>query len=125
VITSRIGGAANFGDYEFFQANTLGGEYNLRGYRKMRFSGRYSVYHNNDLRLKLFYIDNYFVPFHLGILGLADYGRVWIDNEDSSKWHIGYGGGVWLNFIERFLITGTYATSEEDNVIDVSVGYLF
>ncbi len=82
---TRVGGAHSFGDFEFYQANNLGGKFNLRGYRKTRFSGRTSLYHNNELRVNLFYVRNYFIPSDVGILGFFDYGRVWADGESSSS----------------------------------------
>jgi len=33
--------------------------------------------------------------------GLADVGRVFVAGESSSKWHTGYGGGVWLGVFAR------------------------
>jgi hypothetical protein len=53
VIANRIGWGKSFGDYEFYQAQTLGSLENLRGYRKDRFTGGESFYHNIDLRIKL------------------------------------------------------------------------
>ena len=39
---------------------------------------------------------NSVLPFRYGVTGLADVGRVFFANESSSKWHAGYGGGIWL-----------------------------
>jgi len=50
--TSRIGGATNFGSYQFFQSNTLGGTSNLRGFRRTRFYGRSSAYLNNENKIE-------------------------------------------------------------------------
>src|SRR2546422_7071865 len=37
------------------------------------------------------------LPFgDVGILGLADAGRVWIPGEPSDRWHAAAGGGLWL-----------------------------
>ena len=38
-IAVRVGGSANFGDFEFYQAPRLGGFSTLRGYRRSRFAG--------------------------------------------------------------------------------------
>jgi hemolysin activation/secretion protein len=64
-------------DYEFYQANTLGGLSNLRGFRRSRFSGRSSFYHNLEARLKLLSFKSYLFPAHLGVLAFNDLGRVW------------------------------------------------
>jgi hypothetical protein len=38
------------------------------------------------------------MPLSIGIYGGADYGRVWIDNDNSEKWHNSLGGGLFVNF---------------------------
>ncbi|MDQ3243693.1 MAG: hypothetical protein M3Q09_08205, partial [Gemmatimonadota bacterium] len=38
-----------------------------------------------------------FVRWKLGVFGLADVGRVWLDGESPGGWHSGFGGGVWLS----------------------------
>src|SRR5438045_372163 len=49
----KAGAATNIrNDYEFYQANTLGGPTNLRGYPRTRFAGKTSFYQNTKLRLK-------------------------------------------------------------------------
>ncbi|RZL06933.1 MAG: hypothetical protein EOO62_17955, partial [Hymenobacter sp.] len=75
----RIGVQHNIGDYRFYQANTLGGTTNLRGYRRTRFAGRSSLYANFEARLHLFKFNAYLFPGTFGIMGLADAGRVYSD----------------------------------------------
>ncbi len=77
------------GNYEFFQACSLGGKSNLRGHRSTRYAGDASLYQNSELRLKLFVFSNYLSKGEFGILGFNDVGRVWLDGEDSNQWHIG------------------------------------
>lgn len=89
-------------NYEFYQAATLGGDANLRGYRRERFIGQHSVYHSSDVRYMIGKWRSTFVPLSYGIYGGYDYGRVWADNEDSSQWHHSVGGGLWINGLEAF-----------------------
>jgi outer membrane protein assembly factor BamA len=49
-MATRIGAGRSFGDYEFFQAQVLSGNTNLRGFRKTRFAGESSSFHNFELR---------------------------------------------------------------------------
>ena len=35
----------------------------------------------------------------IGIMGLVDVGRVFVEGESSDVWHPGYGGGIWLAFL--------------------------
>jgi len=82
-LATRFGGTANFGDYEFFQAATLGGLANLRGYGRTRFAGQQSAYNNTEVRVQLVRIRSYLLPATFGVLGFHDVGRVWAPGEGS------------------------------------------
>ncbi|CAN5353283.1 metallophosphoesterase [soil metagenome] len=124
-LATRIGGGINFGSYEFFQANTLGGLTNLRGYRRTRFSGESSLYNNTEIRLKLFSFKTYIFPGYLGLLAFNDVGRVWLEGEDSQKWHWGYGGGIWVSPFTKFVVSFMYSFSEEDDLPLIKFGFFF
>jgi hypothetical protein len=125
-IASRTGISTNAGgSYEFFQANTLGGLTNLRGYRRDRFSGKTSVYQNTELRWRFNTVNAYLVKGAWGVLAFMDRGRVWMPDEDSKKWHYGYGGGVWLLPFNRMALTATYGISKEDQLVTIKTGFLF
>ncbi|GJM36366.1 MAG: hypothetical protein DHS20C18_53670 [Saprospiraceae bacterium] len=86
-------------NFEFYQSAVLGGtgaDANIRGFRRDRFSGQTAFFQNTDLRWKLFSSGNGVLPFTIGLLGGFDYGRVWIDEEDSNVWHYSYGGGLFI-----------------------------
>ena len=124
-IATRFGGAVNLGDFEFYQANALGGLSNLRGYRRTRFSGKDSFYNNTEIRLKLFNFKSYLFPAYMGILAHNDVGRVWNVDESSQKWHHGYGGGVWFAPFNIAVISAVYSVSEEDNIFSIRSGFFF
>ncbi|MFP9113997.1 metallophosphoesterase [Flavobacterium sp. RHBU_3] len=97
VLSSGVKGKLIFNNnYEFYQASTLGGDADLRGYRRERFYGRNSFLHTTDLRYTLGKGKS-IIPVTYGLLGGYDYGRVWLPGEHSNKWHQGAGGGFWLN----------------------------
>ncbi len=125
VIANRIGAGVSFGNIEFYQAQNLSGTNNLRGYRRFRFSGRSMFYHNLDLRLKLADFKTYVFPGSLGLLAFNDLGRVWTKNDDSNKWHIGYGGGIWFAPLSRFVITAFYGVGDDGGLPGVSFGFQF
>lgn len=112
-------------EYEFYQANTLGGTTNLRGYRRTRFSGRTSIYENAEVRWKFGSTNLYILKGQIGLIGFADGGRVWIPTEDSEKFHVGYGGGFFILPYNKLAFTFTYGVSEEDQIINVRAGFLF
>jgi hypothetical protein len=125
VLTDRFGGGHNFGDFEFYQAQYLGSEDNLRGYRRFRFAGRSKAYNNVEMRIRLANFKTYLFPGALGIFGFYDTGRVWADNDNSEKWLSGYGGGFWIAPLKRMVLTLTYSLSEEDKFPMVGLGWRF
>jgi outer membrane protein assembly factor BamA len=113
-------------DFEFYQGATLGGDYDLRGFRNERFLGRHSFFNSSDLRLSLGKIKGSLVPMSYGILGGYDFGRVWMDGESSNTWHKSYGGGLWLNGLGIVTARLTYFKSEIDNArIAFGLGFGF
>ncbi|TAL45656.1 MAG: hypothetical protein EPN92_07275 [Chitinophagaceae bacterium] len=125
VFANRIGGGHNFGDFEFYQAQYLGSEDNLRGYRKYRFAGRSKLFNNAEIRLRLANFKTYLFPAAFGILGFYDTGRVWDDNNTSNKWLSGYGGGFWFSPLRRIVLTFTYTASKEDKLPLIGLGWKF
>lgn len=125
IFAFRFGGATNIGEYEFYHANFLGGKTNLRGFRSNRFAGDHSFYQNTEIRLKLLNIKSYVFNGQTGILLFNDFGRVWVDGENSSKWHDGYGIGVWLTPFDFTALTVTYNRSYEERLIEFSFKFLF
>ena len=122
----RVGGATNIGPFEFYQANTLGGQTNLRGYPRTRFAGHSSLFTNAELRAELFDFNAYLTRGNGGVLVFADQGRVWVRGEDSRTWHRGAGGGVWISPFYRAVITATLGFSDEESaLLDLSIGFLF
>jgi hypothetical protein len=124
-LAHRTGGSTNVGEYEFYQANTLGGSENLRGYWRTRFTGRSAFYQNTDLRLRLANLKGYVFRGAFGIYGFFDDGRVWVKDDDSNVLHTGYGGGLYFVPYNAFAINLSYASSKEVNVFTFRAGFLF
>jgi hypothetical protein len=126
VLVDRVGGGHNFGDFEFYQAQYLGSEDNLRGYRKNRFAGRSKVFNNAELRWRVATFRTYLFPAYFGLFGFYDTGKIWADGSDSSDgWLSGYGGGIWIAPLSRIVLNASYTASKEDKIILVSLGWKF
>ncbi|MFA6152392.1 MAG: BamA/TamA family outer membrane protein [Chitinophagaceae bacterium] len=125
VVANRIGAGTSLGTPEFFQMFYLGGERGLMGYRKNRFSGSSVFYNNLELRMKLFDFTSYLFPGTVGLIGFNDVGRVWVKNESSDKWHIGYGGGLYIIPAEAIVINAMATCSEEGLLPYISLGFRF
>ena len=127
----RFGGVSNIGDFLFFQANTLGGNQglgrpgNLRGFVRDRYAGRSALYQNTEMRIRLVNFHLYILPVQVGILGLMDHGKVFSDNTTSEIWHSGYGGGIFIQPVGKWVFTATYTTSEENSLWNLNLGFIF
>lgn len=115
VLVNRAGAGTTVGDPQFYQMMMLGGPLNLRGYNLNRFTGRSMLYHNAELRLKLFDFTSYLFPGSLGLIGFNDVGRVWMREEVSTTWHHGYGGGIYIVPANVVLIRALLGHSREGN----------
>ena len=112
-------------NYDFYQGATVGGDYDLRGFRNERFLGDKSFYHSSDIRWDLGKIRRNIIPMSFGILGGFDYGRVWLKGENSEKWHQSYGGGLWINGLNMLTGRLTYFKSINEDRARIAVGIGF
>ena len=97
VLATDIRAHLNLGnDFEFYQGATLGANNGLRGYRFQRFTGKTAFSQSTDVRWNFGSLKTGLLPIHIGIYGGVDYGRVWIDNDNSDKWNNSFGGGFFV-----------------------------
>ncbi|TWV88672.1 BamA/TamA family outer membrane protein [Chitinophaga pinensis] len=125
VLVTRFGVNKIWGDYEYFQAATLGGVQNLRGYRNARFTGNMAVYNNVELRVKLFDFRSYLFPASVGLIAFNDVGRVWYQSQKSSAWHDGYGGGIYFTPANLVVLSAVVGRSEEGILPYITFGFRF
>jgi hypothetical protein len=76
----------------------IGGGATVRSLRYNRYAGDASVYGGAEFRLRLARISK-LLASDLGVMGLVDVGRVFLDGESSHTWYPGYGGGIWMAFL--------------------------
>ena len=124
-LVPRVGFEHLVGDFPFYLAATLGGNGTLRGYRADRFSGRTALYQNVETRLSLRRFAGYVGQGEVGLYAFVDNGRVWADGESSHKWHQGYGGGFWLNALQRVVFQTSVAVSREDRLLTFGLGWFY
>ncbi len=125
VIVNRVGGGLTYGNPAFYQLQYLGGQDNLRGFRKYRFAGEKMVYHNIELRTKLFDFNSYLFPGTVGLTLFNDLGRVWTKNEQSRQWHDGYGAGLYISPAQLLIFNASVAFSREGALPYASLGFRF
>lgn len=115
----------NNNNFEFYQAASIGGDRNLRGYKNFRFSGKSAIANSTDIRWNFGKLANKIVPADWGIFTGYDIGRVWNDGENSRKWHQSYGGGIWLGLVESFSARAQYFYGSDGGRISAGIGLGF
>ncbi|QWX83214.1 metallophosphoesterase [Cellulophaga sp. HaHaR_3_176] len=112
-------------DFEFYQGASIGGNDGLRGFRNQRFTGKTAYYQNTDLRFSFRKKRTSILPTALGFFGGFDYGKVWISDFDSKRWHTSYGGGLFLNTADILSINAGVFNSEDGLRATFGVGFGF
>ena len=115
----------NNNHFEFYQAAAIGGNNGMRAYRNERFAGKSYFANSSEIRWDFGRVKNNIVPINMGILVGYDIGRVWIDKEQSRKWHQGVGAGFWLNILETFSARADYFIGEDGGRISGGFGMSF
>jgi len=121
----RVGAGTTLGNFNFHQAQYLGNNEDLRGYRRERWAGKSKLYNQAELRWRLSNFKTYLFPGSLGLVFFADAGRVWMPNYTYSKTAFGYGAGFWFSPLRRIMITINYAISDEDKIPFLTMGWRF
>jgi hypothetical protein len=120
----RLGAERVIGDAPYHEAASIGGLETLRGYRLDRFTGESSVFGAAELRVFLSELV-FVLPGDVGALAFGDVGRVFLDEEESSRWHGAVGGGVWVTWIDAYTLNLAVARGSEGTAVYVGMGFPF
>jgi hypothetical protein len=123
----RAGGEKVWGDFPVHEAAFLGGSRSVRGYSYQRFAGDAATFGNAELRAPLT-TAVLLVRGTIGVLALADAGRVWFDGSSPGGWHTSYGGGFWFDTQVRgnfFGVSLLYARGTDDSRLYLGLGAPF
>jgi len=115
----------NNNNFEFYQAASIGGNNGMRAFRNDRFSGRSYFTNNSEVRWDFGRVRNNIVPANMGVLIGYDIGRVWNDNENSTKWHQSVGAGFWMSVVEMLSARLNYFYGSDGGRISAGVGMTF
>ena len=126
VLALEVGGEKLWGDYPYLSAAYLGGAENFRGAADDRYTGDAMVFAKSELRLRLGALSSP-LPGQVGVHGMVDVGRVYLEGEDSDLWRWAYGGGVWFSFLRQHtpLISVTVAQSDDSTRLLAGLGFSF
>jgi hypothetical protein len=121
----RGGVKHNDGNFNFYQSAFIGGQNEFRGVRRNRYAGHTAQYNNVELRVDLRRFKNYTLPFELGVMGHYDLARVWLEGENSDKWHNSIGGGIYINILSAMTINATYSIADQQDGVLIVQGKFF
>lgn len=126
VLAMRMGIQSRNGQIDPITAASVGGDDLMRGLLRGRFSGNLATYGNIEVRSDLFTNHNAIIPFRLGLITLADAGRVWVDGMDNNPlWHHAIGAGIYISPFNMLVLQATYAVSDDDGLFDARIGFFF
>lgn len=121
----RAGGRKIWGRAPLHDAAFLGGAATMRGFSEQRFAGDAAVFGNAELRIPVARFTAA-LPGEIGVLALADGGRVWWEDEDSDRWHGAAGGGLWFAFLDRAgTVALTLASGTERTTFNLQAGFAY
>ena len=106
----RAGGRRVWGPAPIHEAAMLGGRSTLRGHEWNRFAGDAVAYGNAELRMPLARVE-LLTRGDLGVIVLADAGRVWVDGDSSGAWHTAAGAGLSFQTMAK-AVSVVYARGE-------------
>ena len=76
--------------------------------------------------LSLFNLMNLILPLRVGILGLTDVGRAYLEGDSSDKWHASYGGGIFFQMLTlNTVLHGAVAHGDDGTRFYVDYGFSF
>ena len=111
----RAAGGKIWGRYPFYESLFLGGINSLKGFSRERFAGDGVILGQSEIRMRLFRI-NVIIPGMLGVSLFGGSGRVFLEEEDSKRWHSSYGGSVWITYLNRMFNIGFTAAKSDEGI---------
>lgn len=120
----RTSGEKVWGKYPFIYSSFLGGENNLRGYNRERFSGESSLFLQTEIRTLIAKV-KLILPSNFGLNFFYDTGRVFSKLE-SEKIHNSYGFSIWLSYLNRLItlsFTTAFSVDEEYYYFSTKMGF--
>ncbi|MEQ9568729.1 MAG: hypothetical protein RLN75_00950 [Longimicrobiales bacterium] len=116
----KAGAQQVLGRFPWHHAAFLGGNETLRGWDEERFAGDAAVRVSSEFRLGT--TGRLVLPARMGVFAFVDEGRVWSDGRSPGGWHLGAGGGVYIQPMRSpYMLKGGVGVSEEATKVFVGV----
>lgn len=99
-----------WGAFPVHESAQIGGRSTLRGHEWNRFAGDAAAYGNAELRLPLGRVA-LLTRGELGLILMADAGRVWVEGDSPTGWHGATGAGLSFQTLGK-AVSVVYARGE-------------
>jgi hypothetical protein len=125
ILAVRASGKKLFGDFPYFEAAFIGGGGSVRNLDAQRFAGDASLAGTAELRLPLASF-SFILPLDVGIFGLAEGGRVYLDGASPGGWHSAFGGGFWIGVLDpTSALSFAFTNNQERTGVFIRAGLSF
>jgi hypothetical protein len=118
------GGKKLFGDFPYYEAAFIGGRGTTRQMATQRYAGDASLYATSELRIPIVRV-KLLVPLRVGIMGLAEAGRVYDQGNSPGGWHPVTGGGLWFGRDASAVLTIIRTTEQGRSGVHIATGLHF
>src|ERR1043166_3140363 len=95
ILVVHMGGKKLYGDFPFSEAASIGSNGTVRSMDTQRYAGDASLYGTSELRIPVAQL-KLLVPLRVGIVGVAEAGRVYDHGTSPGGWHPRTGEGIWF-----------------------------
>lgn len=125
ILAVRGAGKRVIGDFPYFEAAFIGGGNTVRSLEAQRYAGDASLAGTVELRVPLASF-SFILPLDVGVFGLAETGRVYLDGESPGGWHSAMGGGFWIGIIDpTSALSFSFTNNQERTGIFIKAGLSF
>lgn len=125
ILAIRGSGKRVLGDFPYFEAAFIGGGNTVRSLEAQRYAGDASLSATTELRVPLASF-SFILPLDVGVFGLAETGRVYLDGESPGGWHGAMGGGFWIGVIDpTSALSFSFTNNQERTGIFIKAGLSF
>jgi hypothetical protein len=125
ILAVRGAGKRVMGDFPYFEAAFIGGGGSVRSLEAQRYAGDASLAATTELRIPLASF-SFILPLDVGVFGLAEAGRVYLDGESPNGWHGAFGGGFWIGVVDpTSALSFSFTNNQERTGIFIKAGLSF
>jgi hypothetical protein len=125
ILAVRGSGRKVLGDFPYFEAAFIGGGGTVRSLEAQRYAGDAALAATTELRVPLASF-SFILPLDVGVFGLAETGRVWLEGESPGGWHGAMGGGFWIGVVDpTSALSFSFTNNQERTGIFIKAGLSF